>query len=186
MRIIQWIKVIAALALLAGCATYKPAAVARHGELVAPYRLDSGDQLRVIVFGQNDLSNSYTVDQAGMISMPLIGTVPARDRTTGELEYGIAAKLRAGYLRNPDVSVEVERYRPFFAMGEVGAAGQYSYVAGMTVQSAIAIAGGFTPRADQTVVTVTRRYDGELQTARLRMTDPVMPGDVLFVRERLF
>src|SRR5690606_26562660 len=95
------------------------------------------------------LTNSYVVDQSGVISMPLIGTVPARGRTTAEVEAAVAAKLRNGYLRSPDVSVEVDRYRPFFAMGEVGAAGQYAYVPGMTVQQAIAVAGGFTPRADK-------------------------------------
>jgi len=180
------ISVIAGLALLAGCAGYRPPANAHHASLVAPYRLDSGDQLRVIVFGQADLTNSYTVDQSGAISMPLIGTVPARNRTTAEVEADIAARLRGGYLRQPDVSVEVDRYRPFFAMGEVNAAGQYSYVAGMTVQSAIAIAGGFTPRADQSSVKVTRNAGGTVQTLSLGLSDPVRPGDTLYVRERLF
>jgi polysaccharide export outer membrane protein len=118
--------------------------------------------------------------------MPLIGAVAARDRTVGELEHQIAARLQNGFIRDPDVSVEVARYRPFFAMGEVNAGGQYAYVAGMTVQNAIAIAGGFTPRADQTSVVVTRRFDGQVETARLRMTEPVMPGDTLYVRERPF
>jgi polysaccharide export outer membrane protein len=174
------------LALLSGCATYQPVAYTTHDELVAPYRLDSGDQVRVIVFGQTDLSNTYTVGQSGTISMPLIGTVPARDRTTDELEREIATKLRNGFVRDPDVSVEVDRHRPFFAMGEVNAAGQYSYVTGMTVQNAIAIAGGFTPRADQRSIKVTRRYNGQVETATLNMTDPVSPGDTLYVRERAF
>jgi polysaccharide export outer membrane protein len=186
MRIIKWINALAGLALLTGCSTYTPAAQAVHSELVAPYRLDSGDQVRVIVFGQTDLSNTYAVDKAGMISMPLIGYVPARGRTTADVEQTIATKLRAGYVRNPDVSVEVDRYRPFFAMGEVNAGGQYNYVTGMTVQSAIAIAGGFTARADKHTVTVTRSSNGRIETAQLRMTDPIRPGDTLYVRERLF
>jgi polysaccharide export outer membrane protein len=186
MRFLIFIKLLIGLALLAGCANYKPAQVAVHSELVAPYRLDSGDDLRVIVFGQTDLSNTYTVDKAGSISMPLIGFVAARGRTTSEIEQDIAAKLRAGFLRSPDVSVEVARYRPFFAMGEVNAAGQYSYVAGMTVQQAVAAAGGFTPRADRYSVKVTRSFNGQVETARLLMTDPVMPGDTIYVRERYF
>ena len=186
MRITKWINVLAGLLLLSGCAGYAPPPEAVHTELVAPYLLDSDDQVRVIVFGQPDLSNTYAVDKGGMISMPLIGYVPARGRTTAEIETAVATKLRAGYVRNPDVSVEVDRYRPFFAMGEVNAAGQYAYVAGMTVQAAIAAAGGFTPRADKTVVSVTRSYNGVVQTARLHMTDPVMPGDTIYVRERLF
>ena len=185
MRMIKVINAIAGCAMLAGCAGYQPGPVAQHMELVSPYRLGSGDSVRVIVFGQPDVSNTYAVDQAGNISMPLVGAIPVRDHTTTEVEGAIATRLRAGYVRNPDVSVEVDRYRPFFAMGEVNQAGQYAYVAGMTVQSAIAIAGGFTPRADRTYATVTRSHDGELESVRLNMTDPVVPGDVVYVRERL-
>lgn len=178
--------VLTGLALLSGCAGYRPPPDARHTALIAPYRLDSGDTLRVIVFGQADLTNTYAVDQSGAISMPLIGIVPVRGRTVAEVEGAVAAKLRAGYLRQPDVSVEVDRYRPFFAMGEVGAAGQYSYVTGMTVQSAVAIAGGFTPRADKSSVKVTRNANGYVETLTLNLSDPVRPGDTLYVRERLF
>ena len=174
------------LMLLAGCAKDPLVTNAIHTELVAPYRLDAGDQLRIIVFGQDDLTNSYLVDQAGIVSMPLIGAVPARGRTTAEVEASIAAALRNGYLRNPDVSVEVDRYRPFFAMGEVGAAGQYPYVPGMTVQQAIATAGGFTPRADTLSFQVTRSYGGQVETARLMLSDPIWPGDTIYVRERHF
>ncbi len=91
-----------------------------------------------------------------------------------------------GYLRNPDVSVEVDRYRPVFVMGEVGAAGQYSYVPGMTVQKAIAAAGGFTARANQSNVDVTRTVNGKVLTGRVVTSDPLLPGDTIYVRERLF
>jgi len=173
------------LMLLTGCANDPHVLDAVHAELVSPYQLDSGDQLRVIVFGQDDLSNTYVVDQAGMISMPLIGAVPARGNTTAGIEAAVGKRLRNGFLRNPDVSVEVDRYRPFFAMGEVGAAGQYAFLPGMTVQQAIAVAGGFSARADKFTVTVTRSYGGRVETARLGLSDPVMPGDTLYVRERL-
>jgi polysaccharide export outer membrane protein len=102
------------------------------------------------------------------------------------MEAEIAAKLRQGYIRDPDVSVEVERYRPVFIMGEVGAAGQYSYVPGMTAQKAIAAAGGFSPRAYQGNVDVTRTINGKVMTGRVRITDPLLPGDTVYVRERLF
>ncbi len=174
------------LMLLSGCATDPQVTNAIHSELVSPYRLDSGDRLRVIVFGQDELSNSYVVDQAGTISMPLIGTLRARGRTTGEIETDIAARLKNGYLRSPDVSVEVDRYRPFFVMGEVGVAGQYPFVPGMTVQQAIAVAGGFSARADKSSVQATRSINGAVGTARLMLSDPVAPGDTLYVRERLF
>jgi polysaccharide export outer membrane protein len=173
------------LIALNGCAGYLHRS-AVHEELVAPYQLDSGDRLRVIVFDQADLSNTFTVDKAGFIAMPLIGTVEARGLTTDEIEQSIAAKLRNGYLRNPDVSVEVDRYRPFFAMGEVNAAGQYPYVAGMTVQAGVAIAGGFSPRADKHLIAVTRSMNGVIETALLKPTDPLLPGDTINVRERIF
>ena len=151
-----------------------------------PYLLDSGDRLRVTVFEQEGLTNVYSVDQAGYISFPLVGAVPARGHTTGQLEGAIAERLRAGYLRDPDVSVEVERYRPIFIMGEVGSAGQYTYVPGMTVHKAIASAGGFSPRAQQADVDVTRVINGKVMTGRVLTSDPLLPGDTSYVRERLF
>jgi polysaccharide export outer membrane protein len=172
--------------LVAGCATDPQITDAVHSELVAPYQLDSGDQVRVIVFAQPDLSNSYMVDQAGQISMPLIGSIPARGRTTAEIAADITAHLRNGFVRNPDVAVEVDRYRPFFVMGEVGVAGQYPFVPGMTVQQAIAVAGGFSVRADKSSVQVTRSIGGTVDTERLGLSDPVAPGDTIYVRERVF
>jgi polysaccharide export outer membrane protein len=177
---------IAGLLVLSACADYMPAKHAFHSSLVAPYRLDSGDELRIIVFGQSDLTNTYTIDKAGTISMPLIGFVPARGRTTAQVEQDVAARLRGGYLKKPDVAAEVARYRPIFVMGEVNAAGQYSYVAGTTIQTAVATAGGFTPRANQYAVKVTRSSNGEIETGPQHMTDPVMPGDTIYVLERIF
>lgn len=171
---------------VSGCATNPVVPNTVQPQLVAPYQLDAGDQLRVIVFGQQDLSNTYEVDQAGRISMPLIGAITVRGLTTAQIEKHIATSLSRGYVRNPDVSVEVDRYRPFFAMGEVGSAGQYAFVPGITVQQAVAVAGGFTPRADKIAVQVTRSRDGVVETAILGMADPILPGDTLYVRERMF
>jgi len=173
------------LVALAGCALQPQVPDAVHFELVAPYQLDSGDQLRVVVFGQDDLSNTYVVDQSGSIAVPLIGAVPARGRTTTAIAAAVGERLRNGYLRHPDVSVEVDKYRPFFAMGEVGVAGQYAFVPGMTVQQAIAVAGGFSARADASSVEVTRSLGGHVESARLSLSDPVLPGDTITVRERL-
>ena len=120
-----------------------------------PYHLDAGDKLRVVVYGQEGLTNTYAVSAGGSITMPLIGSVRARGRTTAGLAAEIAAKLRAGFIREPSVAVEIEAYRPFFILGEVAAPGQYPYVPNMTVESAVAIAGGFSPRARRDSVTVT-------------------------------
>jgi polysaccharide biosynthesis/export protein len=176
---------ILALAVLAGCTGYRPAPAAFHEAINQPYMLDAGDQIRVTVFDQVDLTNTYAVDQSGYIAFPLIGAVPARGRTVQQIEGEIAEKLRAGYLRNPDVSVQVDRYRSVFIMGEVGASGQYSYVPGMTVQNAIAAAGGFSSRANQRNVDITRQINGKVMTGRVLISDPLLPGDTVFVRERL-
>ncbi len=152
----------------------------------APYRLGPGDQLRVIVFGQENLSRIYLVDASGFVSLPLIGAVPARGSTTFELEDRIAAALRRKYVKDPKVTVEVERHRPFFILGEVRNAGQYPYVAGMTVQTAVAIAGGFTPRARKSRVWLTRSVNGAAETRKVPLSWPIRPGDTINVKERFF
>ena len=172
--------------LLTGCSGYRPAPAAFHAALDQPYRLGAGDRIRVTVFEQEGLTNTYSVDQSGYFAFPLVGSVPARGQTAKEIEASLAGRLRQGYLRDPDVSVEVDRYRPIFVMGEVGSAGQYSYVPGLTVQKAIAIAGGFTPRAYQGTVDITRDINGKVMTGRVVTSDPLLPGDTIYVRERLF
>ncbi|WP_255561780.1 polysaccharide biosynthesis/export family protein [Pseudohoeflea coraliihabitans] len=172
--------------VLTGCSGYHPAPKAFHEAVIQPYQLDAGDRLRITVFEQDGLTGIYSVDQAGYIAFPLVGAVAARGRTVQQLEATIAAELRKGFLRDPDVSVEVDRYRSFFIMGEVGQAGQYNYVAGMTVQNAIAIAGGFTSRANQRNADITRKINGEVMTGRVLISDPIMAGDTIYVRERFF
>lgn len=171
---------------LAGCSGYHPAPKAFHEAVIQPYRLDSGDRLRITVFEQPGLTGTFAIDQAGYIAYPLVGAVAARGRTLQELESAIAVNLRQGYLRDPDVTIEIDRYRSFFIMGEVGQAGQYSYVAGMTVQNAIAIAGGFSTRANQRNVDITRKINGDIMTGRVLISDPILAGDTIYVRERLF
>jgi polysaccharide biosynthesis/export protein len=161
------------------------------GGLAAPaydaaYHLDTGDKLRVVIYGQEGLTNTYAIDASGMITVPLIGRVPARGRTPAGLAAEIAAKLRDGYIREPSVAVEVESYRPFFILGEVAAPGQYPYVPNMTVESAVAIAGGFSPRARRDTVTVTHTD----VTGAVRFVVPlgtsIGPGDTVQVGERWF
>ncbi len=124
-----------------------------------------------MVFGQEGISNTYIVDANGNVSLPLIGTVPARGATTQQLSQSIVERLKQGYVREPHVTVEIETYRPFFILGEVTTPGQYPYVADMTVEKAIAIAGGFPPRA----------YNGNVP-----LTFPLRPGDAVLVKERWF
>ena len=192
---------LAALALSGCMSTSGPVAVAQpQGDLdvmayaAAPrpvshdtaYHLDAGDKLRVVVYGQEGLTNTYAIDAGGSITMPLIGLVPARGRTPAGLAAEITAKLRNGYIRDPSVAVEIESYRPFFILGEVAAPGQYPYVPNMTVESAVAIAGGFSPRARRDSVTLTHTDAGGAGRFVVPMGTPMSPGDTVFVGERWF
>lgn len=151
-----------------------------------PYRLDAGDKLRIVVFGQEGLTNTYAVDAGGSITMPLIGGVRARGLTPASLASAITAKLKQGYLREPYVAVEIESYRPFFILGEVAAPGQYPYVPNLTVESAVAIAGGFTPRAQRGTVKLTRTGEGGAIQATVPPNTMMRPGDTIVVGERWF
>ncbi|MGC1663288.1 MAG: polysaccharide biosynthesis/export family protein, partial [Bradyrhizobium sp.] len=148
----------------------------------APYRLDAGDKLRVVVFGQEGLTNTYAIDAGGAITMPLIGAVAARGKTPAGLAADISARLRNGYIREPSVAVEVESYRPFFILGEVAAPGQYPYVPNMSVESAVAIAGGFSPRAKRDSVTLTHNAGRTV----VPLGTSISPGDTVLVGERWF
>jgi polysaccharide export outer membrane protein len=162
--VVRWSRVMVLwVIVLAGCAdwTLPPPAADANG----PYVLDSGDKLRILVFGQEALSNSYAVDAAGKITMPLIGAVGARGISTQALSQVIAAHLRQGYVREPHVAVEVETYRPFFVLGEITTPGQFAFVPGMTVENAVAIAGGFTPRANRHQVELHRLIHGQVMRA---------------------
>lgn len=152
----------------------------------APYALGSGDKVRITVFGQENLSRIYPVDAGGYISMPLIGAVMAGGGTTFQLEERISASLRQKYVKDPKVTVEVETYRPFFILGEVRNGGQFPYVAGMTVETAVAIAGGFTARAKKRNVQMSRQVNGRTVVRMVPTTWKIQPGDTISVKERFF
>jgi len=152
----------------------------------AAYRLDAGDKLRVVVYGQEGLTNTYAIDAGGSITMPLIGAVPARGRTPAGLASEITGRLRNGYIRDPSVAVEIESYRPFFILGEVAAPGQYPYVPNMSVESAVAIAGGFSPRARRDLVTLTHTDGAGPSRVVVPLGTPLNPGDTVLVGERWF
>jgi polysaccharide export outer membrane protein len=150
------------------------------------YRLDAGDKLRVVVYGQEGLTNTYAIDAGGSITMPLIGLVPARGRTPAGVAAEISGKLRHGYIRDPSVAVEIEAYRPFFILGEVAAPGQYPYVPNMSVESAVAIAGGFSPRTQRDRVTLTHTDSSGSMRVAVPLGTALSPGDTVLVGERWF
>jgi polysaccharide biosynthesis/export protein len=163
-----------------------PVAYAPAPAYDAAYRLDAGDRLRIVIYGQEGLTNTYAIDAGGSITLPLIGAVPARGRTPAGLAAEITAKLRNGYIREPSVAVEIEAYRPFFILGEVAAPGQYPYVPNMSVESAVAIAGGFSPRAKRDRVTLTHTDAGGSIRTIVPLGTPINPGDTVLVGERWF
>jgi polysaccharide export outer membrane protein len=150
------------------------------------YNIGTGDKLTVKVAGEPELSADYLVDGSGNISMPYVQNLQVAGRTTAEIEGMIASRLRNGYLRDPKVSVQATTLRPFFILGEVTTAGSFGYLPGMTVQNAVAIAGGYSPRADQGEVLVTRRTADGTATYKVPVTTQLYPGDIVYVRERWF
>lgn len=151
------------------------------------YRLGSGDQVRLIVFDQPSLSNVYSIDASGRVSIPLAGAVKASGKTTAELESAIISRLRDEQIvKDPKVAVEVAVYRPFSILGEVRTPGRFSYSPGMTIESAIALAGGYTLHADKSVIRVTRQEGDASYTEYCPPAATFMPGDTLYIQERWF
>ena len=149
------------------------------------YRLAAGDRVRVTVYGHDDLSGEFEVDGAGQLSLPLIQDIVAVEKTLNQLELDIEAALKPDYLKDPRVSVEILNYRPFYIMGEVNDPGSYPYVSGMTVINAVALAGGFTYRAQKGKIKIVRdSADKEEVVADTETL--VYPGDVIEVGERFF
>jgi polysaccharide export outer membrane protein len=153
----------------------------------AGYRLGTGDQVRVIVFGEDQLSDAFRVDEAGMLTMPLIGSIRVADLTTNEVATQIAAALLAkSVLRDANVTVEMIAYRPFFILGEVAHPGQYPYQPRITMLTAVAVAGGFTYRAIKDYAGVVRVSNGTPEHGRIEPQGLVAPGDVIDVFQRYF
>lgn len=150
------------------------------------YQLGPGDKIRIITFGEEDLSGEFELDGTGVFSLPLVGQINAQGLTLRELETRITDRLKDGYLRDPRVSVEVLNYRPYYIHGEVKDAGEYPFRNGLTVENAVATAGGYTYRAITSYVYI--RHAGESQERRYDLSQPVpvLPGDNIRVAERFF
>jgi polysaccharide export outer membrane protein len=150
------------------------------------YRLGTGDKLRIIVFGEDNLGGEYVVDAGGYIRLPLVGQVKAAGLTLSEFEQQMITMLKDGYLVDPRVSAEVTNYRPFYIMGEVNKPGEYPYVSEMSVLNAVALAGGYTYRANQSSVFIRRNGETAEQAVPADQNSKINPGDIIRVRERFF
>jgi polysaccharide export outer membrane protein len=182
----RWLSIfaLAATLVLSGCATNTTSTYLV--ETKGPYQLDTGDVVRVTVYGDAELSKSYRVDDGGAIAFPLVGAVPVRGTTTGDAGKRLARALANGYMRSPDVAVEVEQYRPFYIQGEVKTAGQFPYVYGMSVRAAISTAGGFTETADRDRAVVYRQQGNQMVKGVVELDFPIYPGDTIVISERWF
>lgn len=152
----------------------------------ADYRLGTSDKIRVIVYGETDLGGEFQVDATGNVRLPLVGEVKAGGLTSHQLEQNIAAALAAGYLNDPRVAVEVMTYRPFYIVGQVLKPGEYPFAVGLTATSAVALAGGFTPKAVESTIYI--RHQGETREHQVAVNEGVtiQPGDVVRVDSTAF
>jgi len=157
-----------------------------HRSAERPYMLRPNDQLRVQVYNEPSISGDYQVDGAGYISVPLAGRIKASGRTAGQLERAIVAALSRGMLKDPRVNVQVSNYAAFYIHGEVKKSGEYPYRPGLTVMDAVATAGGFTYRADESKAVVRRAGDNVDSVVPLDRTISVSPGDNIKIPERFF
>jgi polysaccharide export outer membrane protein len=172
------------VALLLGWTVSTTAAV--HAADAPAYKLGSGDKVRVTVCNEKELSGDFEVSDQGKVALPLIGAVKIGGLTISEAEALITEKYGKDYLVNPRVTVEVLNYRPFFILGEVKNPGSYPYAGGMMILNAIALAGGYTPRADRGDILIKRANDPKKDEQRVHEDAVVLPGDVIRVPERFF
>ena len=175
-----------AFAQAASETTQPPAEAVQAPRSAAEYQLGAGDKLRITVHESPDLTGEFLVSGSGYVSMPLIGEVYAGGLTVRQLASAIAAKLTPDYLKNPRVSIEVLNFRPFDIIGEVNKPGSYPYRPGMTILNAVAMAGGFTYRADKDDLYIKRAKDPDGREVEATQQTAVLPGDVIRVKERFF
>jgi protein involved in polysaccharide export with SLBB domain len=169
-------------------ATVSTAAPAPAGVVVVDenYRLGTGDKMKITVYDEPDLTGEFLVDGSGEVQFPLIGQIQASGLTVHEFVSSLASTLAAKYLRDPKVSIEIENYRPFYIMGEVNKPGEYPFESGLNVLNAVALAGGYTYRADHGDIYI-RRYGSSAEKEEGFTADTkIYPGDVVRIPERIF
>jgi polysaccharide export outer membrane protein len=175
--------VVIAPSLLTACSSTRGRLPPLASNTAMQYLLGPGDVLQITVFGDTDLTGSYRVSDSGTVAMSLAGQLQAQGLSVSDFQKSLVERLNARVVRSPDVTVQVNEYRPFFILGEVKNPGSYPYVPNMTVLTAVAVAGGFTFRASEKEVSVTRGAQGEARASR---DSRLLPGDVVYVFERHF
>lgn len=156
--------------------------------IMASYKLGSGDKIKITVFDERELSNIYLVNEEGFISVPLIGAVHVLNKTIQDVKIIMHEKLSDGYLIDPSIAIEVDEFRPIYVMGEVRNPGKFAFMTDMTVRNAVAIAGGFTYRAKQDSVRILRGINKNSihEIEGVKPDSKIKPGDTILIKERFF
>ena len=166
--------------------TGAPQAITGIAKVESDYRLGVADKVRIIVFDEPSLSGEFLVNANGSLSMPLIGDVPVAGSTASMVTQAIRKRLSDGFLKEPQVSIDILTFRPFYILGEVNKPGEYPYSSGLTVFNAVATAQGFTYRANKKKVVI--KHAGATDESKEKLTPDlqVRPGDTIRIQERLF
>jgi protein involved in polysaccharide export with SLBB domain len=177
---------------LAGCYTdYGPVElevrpVSPSGAGIAT-RLQSGDKIKITVYGEEALTGEYDINPSGYVTMPLIGAIRAAGRSQAEFGRDISERYRrGGLLQDPHVTVAVVTFQPFYVLGEAASPGEYPFRSGLNVHAAVAMAGGFTYRASKSFVLIRHTGDEVWKEYPLTEPVPIAPGDLIRVPERYF
>jgi polysaccharide export outer membrane protein len=155
-----------------------------EAEAAAPPQLQAGEKIHVTVYNEPSLSGDYQIDPGGLVSLPLAGTVKAAGLTQEQLEQALTTKFASGYLKDPKITVGISEFRPFYIVGEVEKPGAYPYTGGLTVLSAIAIAGGTTYRANQSKVLIQHAGEDSMREYNTDSPIPILPGDIIQIPRR--
>ncbi|MFO1190215.1 MAG: polysaccharide biosynthesis/export family protein [Alphaproteobacteria bacterium] len=184
--VLSWLAVLSFIVMALGAIGLGAIGTAQAQAPLSEYRLGPGDKLNIRVFGHADISGSYEVDSTGHVAMPLAGRLLAANSTIEDFQQLVTERLNRDLVVNPNVVIEVLSYRPFFILGEVQKPGSYPYIAGLSVQQAVALAGGYTRRARTATMTLVRRGPDGPVTLEVEPNTPVQPGDTIEIERRLF
>jgi polysaccharide export outer membrane protein len=180
----RWLQLLFVLLLVPLAACSLNSVTSYTAETRGPYTLDAGDVVAVSVYGDDSLTKSYKVDDSGTVALPLVGPIAVRGLTTTQAAGMIAAALAHGFMRSPNVAVQIDTYRPFFIQGAVKNAGQFAYVPGMTIRAAVSTAGGYSDTANRSRATIYRKDADQMQKASVDLDFPIYPGDTIVIAER--
>ncbi|HEY8570616.1 polysaccharide biosynthesis/export family protein [Microbulbifer sp.] len=181
----RWAKTLMACWLLAG-ATGFSSAESTTSVLEDQYQLGAGDIITIRVYGEEDLSVEVRLSDSGVINYPFLGEVKIAGLSASLVEKKIAAGLLNGYLVNPSVEVTIKQYRYFFVDGEVNTPGSYAFLPGLTINKAVAMASGFTPRASQRNIVIKRGQGEEQEIIDADLDTKLYPGDIITVKQSFF